>query len=50
MILRDDKNYIDQKTLQHSTLFCYLLYEYSKRFVQLVVQPFVQLVVQLCHL
>jgi len=28
----------------------YLLYEYSKRFVQLVVQPFVQLVVQLRHL
>jgi len=33
MILREDKNYIDHKTLQNSTLlylFFYLLYDYSK--------------------
>jgi len=41
MIPRGDKNEIDHKTLQHSALhvIVYLLYEYSKRFVQPVVQP-----------
>ena len=41
MIPRGDKNEIDYKTLQHSALHVvvYLLYEYSKRFVQPAVQP-----------
>ena len=40
MIPRGDKNEIDYKTLQHSALhvFVYLLYEYSKRFVQPVAE------------
>ena len=36
MILRDDKNYIDYKTLLH--LVICLIYEYSKCFIQPVVQ------------
>jgi len=38
MIQRHYKNQTDQKT-PHSTLFTYLLHEYSERFVQPVVQP-----------
>jgi len=48
-ILKDDKNQIDHKTLQRSILystvlylFIYLLYEYSKSFVQSDVKPVVQ--------
>ena len=45
MILRDDKNRSITKlykTLLYSYLFNYLLYKYSKCFVQLVAQPVVQ--------